>query len=51
MALIASSTYSQKAPRSDGSGNLSVASGVIWAKRDFCSLVGTKVSSVFISHT
>jgi hypothetical protein len=40
MDLIASSTYNQKAPRSEGSGNLSAARGVIWAKMDLRSIAG-----------
>jgi hypothetical protein len=50
MDLIASSAYSQKAPRSDGSGNLSAARGVIWAKMDLRSLAGKYVASVLMSH-
>jgi hypothetical protein len=50
MDLIASSTYNQKAPRSEGSGNLSVARGVIWAKMDLRSLAGKYVASVLMSH-
>jgi hypothetical protein len=38
--LMASSTWSQNAPRSAGSGNLSLASGVIYARMDFLSFAG-----------
>jgi hypothetical protein len=50
MDLTASSTCSQKAPRSAGSGNLSVARGVIWANMALRSLEGKKVAKVETSQ-
>jgi hypothetical protein len=46
----ASSIWSQNAPKSDGSGNRSVASGLIWASIDFRSLAGRYVAREWISH-
>lgn len=48
--LIASSTYNQNAPRSEGSGNVSAAKGLIYAKIDFRSLAGKYDSNVVRSH-
>jgi hypothetical protein len=50
MEWMASSTWSQNAPRSDGSGNRSLARGVIYARIDFRSLAGRYVASELMSQ-
>jgi hypothetical protein len=45
MERIASSTWSQNAPRSEGSGKMELASGVICARMDLRSFAGRYVNS------
>ena len=47
---IAPSTSSQKGSRSDGSGKLVAARGVIWELSAFLSLAGRKVLRVVMLH-